>query len=195
VLASLAFFPVTLLTVATVFTFGPAVGGTYAMVGWMLSAALGYGAGYLLCRDLVRQLAGSRFERLEQQASRNGLVAVLAMRVLPVAPFTLVNLFIGASRISFGDFIAGSLLGRIPGLVALTVFEYQLENALRAPDTEHFVLLALALVVVIPAYLWLIRQFREDESIASKAGLALAGPQEKANSKSSLQQIPDRERK
>src|SRR5512145_975649 len=48
VLGSLVFFPVTILTLATVFTFGPVWGNVYGLFGWMVSAAAGYGIGRVL---------------------------------------------------------------------------------------------------------------------------------------------------
>ncbi|MGH7823623.1 MAG: TVP38/TMEM64 family protein, partial [Candidatus Binatia bacterium] len=102
------FFPITLLTAATIFTFGPVAGNAYSLVGWLLSAALGYAIGKVLGRDWLRGLVGHRLGRLDREADRNGLLAVLALRILPVAPFTVVNLFIGASHIRFSDFIVGS---------------------------------------------------------------------------------------
>jgi uncharacterized membrane protein YdjX (TVP38/TMEM64 family) len=158
VLGSLVFFPVTILTVATVLTFGPAAGNTYALAGWVLSASVGYGIGRLLGRDLLHKMAGSRLDRLIRQAELHGIVAVLTMRVLPVAPFTLVNLFVGASYIRFRDFIFASVLGRIPGIVALTLVGVQFENALRAPGVRNFALLGLIVLLALLALVWLSRR-------------------------------------
>jgi len=70
------------------------------------------------------------------------------MRVVPVGPFTLVNLFIGASGIRFLDFILASVVGRVPGILVLTLFAVQIENALRRPGLISLALLGFALVVV-----------------------------------------------
>jgi phospholipase D1/2 len=158
VLGSLVFFPVTILTVATVLTFGPAAGNTYALVGWLLSASVGYGIGRVLGRELLHKMAGPRLDRLIRQAELHGIVAVLTMRLLPVAPFTLVNLFVGASYIRFRDFIFASMLGRIPGIVALTLVGVQFENALRAPGVRNFALLGLIVLLALLALVWLSRR-------------------------------------
>jgi phospholipase D1/2 len=49
-LGSLVLFPVTILNVATVFTFGPILGNAYALAGWLASASMGYGIGYTIGR-------------------------------------------------------------------------------------------------------------------------------------------------
>ena len=78
---------------------------------------------------------------------------MLALRVVPVAPFTLVNMFIGASGIRFWDFFLASLVGRVPGIFTLALFGVQLENALRKPGLASFALLAIILVAVPISFL------------------------------------------
>jgi uncharacterized membrane protein YdjX (TVP38/TMEM64 family) len=157
-LGSLVLFPVTILNVATVFTFGPIAGNVYALAGWLASASMGYGIGHGLGWDLLHKMAGPRLHRLVGRATRHGFLSVLTMRVLPLAPFTLVNLFIGASGILFLDFFLASLVGRIPGIVILSVAGLQLENALRSPEVGSFVLIGLTLILIPLVTAWLAKQ-------------------------------------
>ena len=147
-IGSLCFFPITILNLATVFAFGPLWGNIYALSGWLLSSAEGYGIGRLIGKDLLHKLAGRRLAPLVDRIEQHGFLAVLAMRVVPVGPFTLVNLFIGASGIRFLDFILASVVGRVPGILVLTLFAVQIENALRRPGLISFGLLGFALIVV-----------------------------------------------
>lgn len=145
---SLIFFPITILTLATVFAFGPLWGNVYALAGWLLSAAEGYLLGRLIGQEVIHVLAGERFGRLIDRANHHGFWAVLAVRVVPVAPFTLVNMLVGASGIRFVDFFLASLVGRIPGVLTLTLFGVQVETALRKPRLASFALLVIILVGV-----------------------------------------------
>lgn len=154
-IGSLCFFPITILNLATVFAFGPLWGNIYGLSGWLLSSAEGYGIGRLIGQDLLHKLAGRRLAPLVDRIEQHGFLAVLAMRVVPVGPFTLVNLFIGASGIRFLDFILASVVGRVPGILVLTLFAVQIENALRRPGLISFALLGFALVVVP----WMISRF------------------------------------
>jgi phospholipase D1/2 len=70
------------------------------------------------------------------------------MRALPVAPFTLVNFFVGATRIRFRDFFLASVIGRIPGIVLLTLRGLQVEMFFRQPGLIGLVLLGLTLVLL-----------------------------------------------
>ena len=151
-LASLVLYPVTVLNVATVLTFGPIEGNLYALFGWLASAAAGYGIGRGMGREMVTRLARSWGHRLLEPADRHGFLTVLIMRVLPVAPFTLVNFFVGATRIRFRDFFLASVIGRIPGVILLAVAGFQIEMFLRKPGVIGLVLLGLTLILVPLAF-------------------------------------------
>jgi phospholipase D1/2 len=158
-LGGLVLFPITLLTAVTIFTFGPVTGNIYSLIGWLLSATLGYGTGRLLGRDWLQSLLGDRLSYFHRAGDRTGILAVLALRIVPVAPFTVVNVCIGASRIRFRDFTIGSVLGRIPGLLALTLFEVQLKSLMRAPAMGKFAIAAAVMVCAFLGNRWLCQQF------------------------------------
>jgi uncharacterized membrane protein YdjX (TVP38/TMEM64 family) len=151
-LASLVLFPVTVLNVATVLTFGPVEGNLYALSGWLASAAMGYGIGRGLGQEIVSRFARSWGHRLLAPADRHGFLTVLAMRVLPVAPFTLVNFFVGAAKIRFRDFFLASVLGRIPGILLLTLAALQVEMFFRQPGVIGLVFLGLTLILAPLAF-------------------------------------------
>jgi len=130
VLAGLAMVPVTLLIVATSLVFGPVTTVVYALSGILASAAVTFALGRILGRDLVRRLAGRRLNRLSRRVARRGVWAVCALRLLPVAPFSAVNMVAGVSHLGFRDFMAGTLLGVLPGVVAIAWAEAGVEALL-----------------------------------------------------------------
>lgn len=162
-MGSLVLFPVTVLNVATIVTFGPVLGNAYGFTGWLCSAALGFGIGRITGREWVQKLARSRIHRLLHRAGRHGFLTVLSMRILPIAPFTVVNLFVGASGIRFADFFFATVIGRIPGIVILTLFGVQLENFLRRPDVASSILLALTILLIPLATAWLCKRFASQD--------------------------------
>ena len=64
---------------------------------------------------------------------RNTTLAVFFVRKVP-APFTLVNIAIGATAVRYVDFILGTLLGMGVMVIALAGFGYQLTQAWRNPS-------------------------------------------------------------
>jgi phospholipase D1/2 len=158
VLGGIVLFPVTLLSAATIVTFGPVMGNLYGLAGWLASASLGFCVGRYIGQDWLSDLLHKRFERLHCVARRRGLLAVLGLRVVPAAPFSIVNLFIGASGIRFSDFILGSILGRIPGIVAFTLFAVQLQSLAQSVSLVKFLMVMVGLTVVFVGQRWMTRR-------------------------------------
>ncbi|MBD3308080.1 hypothetical protein GF348_16980, partial [candidate division KSB3 bacterium] len=128
-LANLIMFPVTGLVIATLVAFGPIFGYFYALGGMSLSALATYGAGYALGYDLVRRWKGRWAKKVNRHLEHRGILSVFVLRLLPVAPFTLVNLLAGASYLHFADYTIGSLLAFIISLFSVTLIYVQVETA------------------------------------------------------------------
>ena len=151
VIAGLAMVPVMLLIAVTGIVFGPAVGSLYAISGALLSAAVSYGIGAWLGRQTVQKVLGPRINRLSKRLAKRGIVAVVVIRMLPVAPFTVVNLVAGASHIRLRDYLIGTLLGMLPGIAMTVTFVHHLAEAVRNPSPSTVAVLigvALSLIAV-----------------------------------------------
>ncbi|MGO4304333.1 VTT domain-containing protein [Cupriavidus sp. RAF12] len=166
VVGGLVMVPVTVLIVVTVVVFGPLYGGVLALCGTVLSTAAGHTAGRLLGRNAVRRFGGRRLNRLSQQVGQHGLLAMVVLRLVPVAPFTLVNLAVGASRISLRDCLLGTAIGMTPGIIISASLVDRIAAVARNPGALTFALLAL--VLLVPAtVLWVLRRRRRRHAHAS----------------------------
>lgn len=159
VVGALLVMPVTALIAATGIVFGPALGFVYAVSGSLLGAAVTYGIGRLVGREAVRRFAGRRINRLSRLLARRGVVAMTVLRLLPVAPFTVVNVVAGASQISLRDYLLGTFFGMAPGICATVLFADGVADALRSPDLGNLSFLAVVVAVVVAASLLVRRQF------------------------------------
>jgi phosphatidylserine/phosphatidylglycerophosphate/cardiolipin synthase-like enzyme/uncharacterized membrane protein YdjX (TVP38/TMEM64 family) len=157
-IGGLVMFPVTVLILVTALVFGPVIAFIYSLVGSACSGALTFGLGRLLGRETVRKLSKGRLNRLSRLLSRRGLLAVTAVRIIPIAPFTVVNLVAGATHIRFRDFFLGTLLGMTPGILAITLFGKGLESAIREPQAKNFIIL-LVILLSIWGVIWLLRRW------------------------------------
>jgi len=151
--------PITVFIVATAIAFGPLLGFTYSLVGCLLSATLTYSLGSLIGRHTVRRFAGAQVSRLSHRLARHGLTAILLVRILPVAPFTVINVMAGASEVRFRDFILATFLGMLPGLLVMTFFGDRLESVIRDPKAESIIVLASLVVALVLVMVWLRRRF------------------------------------
>ncbi len=147
---SLLLVPVTLLIVATPLVFGPFLGTAYAFVGILGGSSATFALGRLLGREAVGKLAGRRLNELSRRLARGGVLAVAAVRLIPAAPFTLVNVVAGAMRASLRELLLGTLLGMAPGVVAIVLLETTFEWVVRRPGLgSGLALLAVATATVL----------------------------------------------
>ena len=149
VVAGLLSFPVTVLIAATAAGFGPALGLLYASIGALASAFVTYAIGSFVGRGTLRQVLGPRLDKVRKRIAKRGVIAVAAIRLVPIAPFTLVNLAAGASEIRAVDFMLGTILGLAPGMIVLSLLGEQIFRVLAAPTLTSMTFLILAIAAWI----------------------------------------------
>jgi len=158
-IGSMISLPITILILATALVFDPVEGIIYSFIGCMIGAGVTYAMGYFLGSDFIRQLTGAKWKALEGKITQTGILAVAALRAIPIAPFTVVNIISGAFQVPVRDYIFGSLLGLAPGIIVTNLFARQLQSAIRNPGLGSFVLVAALVVVSILGTIWLRRKF------------------------------------
>jgi uncharacterized membrane protein YdjX (TVP38/TMEM64 family) len=147
--ACLVLFPRPLLTMAAVIVFGPVEGLLYAMAGVLIAGVVGYAIGRLVHRDTVRRVAGPRLHKLTGVLQRRGLLAVTVVRFVPLAPFAVVNIVMGAMRIKLWHFVLGTFFGMLPGALAATILSDQAAAMLREPARVNPWLIGAAVAAFI----------------------------------------------
>jgi phospholipase D1/2 len=144
VVGGLLVFPVLLLIAATAAAFGPWLGFALASTGAIASAIVTYGVGAAIGRRAMEKVLGPRLHRVRRGIVRRGVLAVAAIRLVPIAPFTLVNLVAGASKIPFVDYLLGTIVGMAPGLILMSALGYQIWSVITAPTLTNVLLFILA---------------------------------------------------
>ncbi len=135
-------FPVNLLILGTAAAFGTWPGLLYAGLGAMASAVATYWVGRRLGTEALRRWLGPRTNRVAAAVNRGGILAVTTIRLLPIAPFTLVNLVAGALRVRFIDYVAGTALGLLPGIALLSLAGDGVARIVADPTPRNLGLLA-----------------------------------------------------
>jgi phospholipase D1/2 len=156
--AAFVMFPRPLLTLFTVIAFGPWLGFAYGMTGILLSALATYYAGRVLRPDTVKRLAGDKLDDVTKALRRHGLLAMLAVRIVPAAPFAIEGIIAGAVRIKVWDYALGTFLGMLPGVLATTVFGDQIATALEDPSRINWWLVG-AVMAALVAMTWYVRRW------------------------------------
>lgn len=103
-----------------------------AVFGWqvglllsMIGNALGFVINYFLVKKLgytwVHQKFPQVVEMIEQFESKYGWQSILVFRMTPVLPFDWISYVCGLTKVNFWVFFTASLLGNLPGVLALTM--------------------------------------------------------------------------
>jgi phospholipase D1/2 len=149
VLGGLIMFPLNILVLATAAVFGPWFGLLYSMLGALSSSVLMYFVGARFGKEALGRMLGRRWPKALESVRQRGLLTVVAFRVVPVAPFTLVNLAAGASGIGLADFVLGSVLGWAPGLLLLSFVGDRIVRLVSNPDLAEIGALVLCIVAYV----------------------------------------------
>ncbi|MFN9832737.1 MAG: TVP38/TMEM64 family protein [Phenylobacterium sp.] len=149
--AALAFLgaPQFVLIAAAVVAFGPVNGAIYSWVGTMVSAMIGFWLGRSAGARTLQMFSSESLDRFMALVGRNGFLASLVVRLVPSAPFIVVNMAAGVTPIRVLDFAAGTALGIIPK-IALTAFAGKsILHVLTGGGAESLAALAAGLVLWI----------------------------------------------
>jgi phospholipase D1/2 len=149
VVGGLLVFPVLILIAATAAALGPWVGFFSAGAGVLLSALMLFSIGRVLGQARLQRLLGRGAARIQSRIIDKGIVAVAMIRMVPIAPFSMVNVVAGASKLSLRDFLLGTALGMAPGIAVMAALGAQIADLARNASWTNAVLLALAVAAWI----------------------------------------------
>lgn len=110
--------PKGLLTALGGALFGLWLGALLSWIAALAGAAVAFGLGRGMGRDAVLRLTRGRGERVDQLLADHGFAAVVALRLVPVLPYTVINYSAGLSGVSWRAYLAGSAVGMVPGSLA-----------------------------------------------------------------------------
>ena len=159
--ATLVMLPLSALVVAAALILEPWQGFAASMAGALVSAAVAFVAGDLAGGRILDHYGESRVHRLSKRLSDRGILAVAVLRLMPVAPYTVVNLVAGASHLQLGKFLVGTAIGLLPGVAALTWFSGSLYKAVTEPSAESLGLLGIVIVLIVVGVLVMRRLLRD----------------------------------
>jgi uncharacterized membrane protein YdjX (TVP38/TMEM64 family) len=115
--ALLGLLPVPLapLSIAAGALFGFWVALATVLGAGIVSAAATFAISRALGRPAVASISGARVARLDAQLEKRGLPTVIALRLVPIMPFTVCNYACGLTSIGARPYLIGTALGIVPG--------------------------------------------------------------------------------
>jgi uncharacterized membrane protein YdjX (TVP38/TMEM64 family) len=115
IIHTIVWYPAEILDAATgfVYDFWPAL--ALVMAGWVISGILAYFVGRHAARPLLYRFVGEeRFTKLERILERGGVTVLLAARLVPIVPFSLMGYVAGAARVPLPRYVWTTAVGYLP---------------------------------------------------------------------------------
>lgn len=149
-LHAVVLYPAEIVNAAAGFVYGFFPALAIVTVAWMCSALLCYWVGTRVARPLLDRFFGTeRFERIEAMIERGGVPLLLAVRLIPIFPFSLAGYAAGAARVPLWRFAWTTLVGYLPITALAVYFGTRLEGlSLTDPLVLGSVLALLALLLI-----------------------------------------------
>jgi len=125
-------FPQWFLIAGTILAFGARDGAFYSWLATMISATVTFALGRWMGGAWVERFGGERTRASIDFIGRHGVLASGLVRIVPSAPFIVVNAAAGAARIPLWKYWAGTSIGIVPKILIVAALS-QL-----APDQRSF---------------------------------------------------------
>ncbi|TVQ25472.1 MAG: hypothetical protein EA383_08235 [Spirochaetaceae bacterium] len=151
---------------------GPPLGMLYSLIGLLSGAAIYYRLGlFVFDADWIDRFKAVRAAKAQlERIKPYGVWAVAISRMVPSGPFAVVNFVTGMLGFSFRQFIFGSLIGLIPGIVAFSIFGEIIQNVFTDPSWINIGMLAAFLTVYFAVARLILGLIRTIAGWASKQG-------------------------
>lgn len=152
--------------------YGPPLGILFSVIGLFSGAFVYYRIGLLIFdapwidRFKAVRAAKRQLERIKPY----GVWAVAISRMVPSGPFAVVNFVTGMLGFTLTQFLVGSLVGLLPGIVAFSIFGEIVQNVFSDPSWINIGLLAAFLVAYFVAARLLLTLIQKVAGWASSSG-------------------------
>ena len=113
----------------------------------MASAIMTFLIGHFVGEHVFKNYSNTAFMRISDRLKDTGITGLAALRMVPIAPFTLVNMILGASSIKLLPYIVATVLGLMPGMAAMVILGDSLATIWRNPDPQNLLYIALAIII------------------------------------------------
>jgi uncharacterized membrane protein YdjX (TVP38/TMEM64 family) len=141
------FYPSEIVTATAGFAYGFMPGLGLAVGGWLASGLFAFMLGQTVGRPVLRAVFGhERFSRLERAIERGGVSFLLAGRLIPVVPFSLLGYAAGAAGVGVWRFSWTTVVGFLP---LTTAVAYLGSNAKSLSLSDPVVWITAVVVVAL----------------------------------------------
>lgn len=117
VVGTLLILPSTPLNLTGGALFGIGWGTFWTTIAALLAAVVSFAFTRTVGRDYVATKFAGKWEAIDAEMRQGGLFYMFAIRLLPIIPYGIVNFAAGLTSIRFKDYLLGTTIGTVPGIL------------------------------------------------------------------------------
>ena len=117
IVGTLLIFPSTPLNLMGGAFFGVWWGTLWTTIAAILAAIISFAFTRSLGREFVAKKLAGKWKTIDRQICKGGLGYIIAIRLLPIIPYGLVNFSAGLTSINFKNYLIGTTVGTLPGIM------------------------------------------------------------------------------
>jgi uncharacterized membrane protein YdjX (TVP38/TMEM64 family) len=152
-IGTLLLLPSTPLNLSGGVVFGVGGGIVWTTSGAILAAIISFWFSRTIGRRYVRHKFAHRWVEIDREIQAGGIYYVVAVRLLPLLPYGLVNFTAGLTSMRFRDYLLGTIIGTTPGLMPFVMMGSGL-IALRRGDLWPFAISSTLIGLSLGAATW-----------------------------------------
>lgn len=137
--------PSTPLNVSGGLIFGFTWGLFWTAIAAVLAALISFLSGRFLGQNWVRCRFGDYLQSLNREVEKGGMWYIFALRLLPLIPYGIVNYGAALTSVTGKDYLFGTILGTIPGILPFVMIGSGLAEGNMLPVTIALSLAGLLL--------------------------------------------------
>lgn len=119
VASSLLVAPVTWMIALCALLFDPVTASIVSIAGTLAATGLNHAIGAHFAAAISRRIPERVSRRIERLAASSDTWSLAGLRLIPIAPFTIVNLVVGMAGVPLKPFLLGTLIAMAPGTLLL----------------------------------------------------------------------------
>jgi len=148
-LHTVVWYPAEIVNLAAGFVYGFWGGLALVMSGWLIQGIIAWAIGREVARPILRRVVGAkRFDDAERLFANGGVPLLLAVRLIPIFPFSIFSFIAGAARTRLWTFAWTTFVGYLP---ITAIFAYLGSRLDSISPTDPLLLGSAVLLVVLIA--------------------------------------------
>ncbi|MDP6154726.1 MAG: TVP38/TMEM64 family protein [Candidatus Thermoplasmatota archaeon] len=151
IIATVAFVPGSLITIAAGVLFGSFLGVIVVSIGSTVGASLSFLIGRYFAKDAVERWMNKneKFRKMEEFIESHGQLSVAIVRLIPLFPYNLVNYGFGLTRVRFRTYVLWTWLCMLPVTIIYVVGADAVTSGITKGEVPWILIIVIIVITLI----------------------------------------------